>query len=581
MVELARSHPDKYREAAHKIGTLGREASYYQGNTVSMDDMKQVIDMKRVYALMDAELADVNSSGEDTATKRKLREGIYVKYADSVERDTMKAGLKAGNSWAKFVASGARGKGGHLKAIVSTPGVFQDASGNIVPLFVRNSYAQGVRPAELLAGTYGGRSAVVSTKVATAKGGDFGKILVQAAAGTTITQGDCGIDNGIDLPGDDSSLRGRVLAKPIAGFDAGTVIDKFVAGKLKKIKEPVIVRSALTCGAEHGICAKCAGLEASGKFPPIGSSIGITSAQSISEPITQMALNVKHGGGQASGKKSYSGFEYINQFVQVPEAFTNAAAITTADGIITEVRKAPQGGSYIKVDDKEYYIPTGIDPTVKTGDSVEQGDTLSTGLENPAEIVKYKGLGRGRRYYVDRLERILADSNVRANKRALEVVARSTVNHVRVRDPKKGSDLLPDDLVSMEAYTRGNAKPQDTTTVDTASSLHKFIQTPVLHYTPGTRVTKQVQKRLTRAGVSTIDVSEEAPEFEAEMQRLRTASHNNKDWLASLQTSYLKQQLTEAAEGGYDTNVESNRHFAPKLAVGVGFGEGTERKGEF
>ena len=65
------------------------------------------------------------------------------------------------------------------------------------------------------------------------------------------------------------------------------------------------------------------------------------------------------------------------------------------------------------------------------------------------------------------------------------------------------------------------------------------------------------------------------------MVRLRTASHTNPDWMASLATSSIAKQLNESATRGDDTNIISNPDFRPRLAVGENFGKNVESSGEF
>ena len=64
--------------------------------------------------------------------------------------------------------------------------------------------------------------------------------------------------------------------------------------------ESIEVRSALTCEAKHGICAKCYGRNLStGKMVQIGEAVGVVAAQSIGEPGTQLTLRTFHMGGTA------------------------------------------------------------------------------------------------------------------------------------------------------------------------------------------------------------------------------------------------------------------------------------------
>ncbi|MBT8205179.1 MAG: DNA-directed RNA polymerase subunit beta', partial [Eudoraea sp.] len=73
---------------------------------------------------------------------------------------------------------------------------------------------------------------------------------------------------------------------------------------VKKIEaspiESVEVRSALTCEASKGICAKCYGRNlATNKMVQRGEAVGVVAAQSIGEPGTQLTLRTFHVGGIA------------------------------------------------------------------------------------------------------------------------------------------------------------------------------------------------------------------------------------------------------------------------------------------
>lgn len=581
MTRLAREHPDKYREVSKKLGDLGRRNAYLKGFTIGPNDTQPVIDTSTYFARMDAEMDDLRSKNLPSDKFDEERNKIMQRYSDVIEKDTMQAALQSSNSFARSVASGARGNPAHVKAILSTPGVYADAQGNIIPLFVRNSFASGVRPAETLAGTYGGRAAVISTKVATAKGGDYSKILNQSTSHYNVTTKDCGVRNGIDFDPGDTSLRGRVLARDVAGLKAGDVIDKHALALLRKQDKTVIARSPLTCRAEHGLCSRCAGLQADGNFPRVGESLGITAGQSVGEPIVQSGLNAKHNAGAAKGKKEFSGFDVVSQFAQIPDEFKDKATVAEKDGTITAIREAPQGGHYVAVDNVEHFVLPGFDLMVKPGDSVEAGDQLADGLVNPSDIVRLRGLGEGRRYYADRLEKILRDSGQPPDRRNVELIARATVDHVRVDDPDEGSDFLPDDLVREADFLKSYRPPSDTA----ATPLHKatglYLQQPVLHYTVGTRITPKVAERMKKAGADEVLASPTVPSFSPDMQRLRTASHSDRDWMSSLSTSYLGKQMVQSAERGDETDIESNYHYAPRLAAGVGFGDKIEQTGKF
>jgi hypothetical protein len=90
-----------------------------------------------------------------------------------------------------------------------------------------------------------------------------------------------------------------------------------------------------------------------------------------------------------------------------------------------------------------------------------------------------------------------------------------------------------------------------------------------------------VAEKISAVGGKELWASDDKPTFTPVMSRLRTASHIQKDWLASQHTSYLKKQLTDAATEGQTTNIESNTHFGPRLAVGENFAKNIETTGTF
>lgn len=582
MVEVAKQHPDQYARIVKDIGDIGREASYTQGETLTLADMRPVVDTGALFKDMDREVAEARKTAIDDDDFRGKRDNIWTSYSDRLEKLTSTAALEKRNNLAYSVVSGARGKPAQLKAMLSTPGLYQDSNGGLIPMFIRNSFGQGLRPAEYLASTYGARTSVLSTKRATAKGGYFAKVMAQAATPLVVTEKDCGVDNGIDLGADDASLRNRVLARETAGFPAGTIVDKQVLNGIRK-KNPdyVMVRSALTCAAKSGICAKCLGAQADGKLPSIGDSAGITAAQAIGEPITQMALNAKHTAGQAKGQREFSGFDVINRFAQSPEVFEDRAVVAEHDGKVERIEEAPQGGSYVIVSGEKHYVAPGYPITAKPGDTVEAGDQLADGLVDPSDVVRLRGIGEARRYYATRFKKILDDSGMKADLRNTEIMARAALDHVSIDDTEGPAGYLPGDVASYNKVVSDYEPPEDTQNGVPDDQVGKYLQLPALHYSVGTRITPRVAKHLTSRGFGKVFASATPPSFTPEMVRLQSAAHNNPDWLASQHTSYLAKQLSEKATRGQDTNVQSNTHYVPRLAIGEDFGKKVRETGKF
>lgn len=581
LADVAEKYPDRYAEIAKAIGDVGRKASYLQGETLTLDDFKPVVDRDTILAQMDQEVEQARAESKTDEEFKERRAAIWGRYSDDLEKITMSAALKGGNNLGYSVASGARGKAPQLKAMITTPGLYADYKENIIPMFVRRSFSEGLRPAEFLAGTFGARTSVLSTKRATADGGDLSKLWTQIGSNVSVTEKDCGTSNGIDLDPSDPSLRGRVLAADTAGIPAGTPIDRLVLKKLQNVKGKILVRSPLTCHAGAGMCAKCFGLKMDGKMPRVGESIGIAAANALGEPVTQNALNAKHTAGQAKGKRTFSGFDVLDAFVQTPETFPYKADVAQADGRVTAIEDAPQGGKYVHVGEEKHYVQPGYEVFVKVGDQVEAGDQLADGIVDAYDIVKTRGLGEGRRYYAERLKQVLDDSGLAANLRNTEVLARGAIDHVVVDDADGIGDYLPDDIASYNRLTSSYTPPETTRATKPLEAVGQYLQAPALHYSVGTRLTPKMVKRLQDAGLSAVQVDKNPPKFRPEMQRLRTASHSNQDWLAQLSTSYIKDNLADSAVRGRDTDIAANTHWAPRLAVGQSFGQNIETTGKF
>ncbi len=584
LAEIAEKAPDRFGEVSQKIGDIGRHATYEEGSTIRLSDFRPNIDVKAAYAEMDAKIDDLKKLKLEPEEFKRQRLNVWQETSAKLEKDLMTAGIADGNNIAIAAGSGARGKPSHARALLAGPGLFADAGGNIIPLYGRQSYGEGVSPATFLAGSFGTRSGIISTKTSTAKGGDWAKLAVQASADQVVTMKDCGTANGIDLDADDKSLRYRVLAADKHGLTAGTPLDRQAYARLHdKLKpgEKVIVRSALTCQAPRGLCARCVGLQAGGQFPKIGASVGVTAANALGQPITQLALDLKRTAGMAGQKRDYAGFKYISQLTSVPEDYPERATLASVDGMVEEVREAPQGGHFIKINGKDHFVLPGFEVNAKVGDTVEAGQQLSDGLIDPSQVVSLQGLGEGRRVFADRLKQMLDDSGMEADPSNVEILTRGLLRHIRVDDPDEHSDSLPDDLVDYQKFNKGYTPPEDTEAKHPTAAGNQYLQHPALHYTLGTRITPRVSNRLQSAGIDKVYVSNSKPWFTPEMPRMRTASHVQDDWLASMHTSYLTQQLGAAAVRGDDSSTTSNIHFAPRLMVGEGFGEKAEETGEF
>ena len=582
LAEVARRYPDQYPAIAKHILDVGRNAAYLQGETIGLDDLRPVVDKPTMLAQMDAEVAASDKATPNPKERKQKRTIIWSKYGDMMDKATMDNSKN--NALGRSVRSGARGNSVQLRSMLTAPALYTDYKGDVVPMFIRHSFAEGMRPAEYLASSFGTRSSVVSTKKSTALGGDISKQLTSSAANIIVTEDDCGTGNGLAFNVDDPEIHNRVLARAEGKVPAGTVVDKHVLKELRKAGvKKVIARSPMTCTAKAGICSQCLGKLPEGHFAPKGYAAGITAGQAIGEPVTQSALSAKHTGGSFKGtKKEFSGFGTVSQLMQSPETFPNKAALSEASGRVSNIEEAPQGGKYIHIGEHKHYVLPGFEPLVKMGDTVEAGDPLSEGVGDVADVVRLRGLGEGRKYYVDRLRQAMAESGYGTpTKMNLEILSRAALDHVQIDDPDGIGNHLPDDTVSYSTLSNTYTPPASAKLLKPDGAVGQVLHAPALHLTIGTRLTPSMAKQLNEAGVNQVVASDEEPKFHPEMVRLRAAAHNNPDWFARLHSSYLTTGLEDAVTRAHDTNVEHNTHFAPRLAIGKDFGKNIDKTGEF
>lgn len=579
--QIAREAPETYADVTKRLMDIGNSAAYDTGTTIRLSDLRPSFDKRPILQALDIAEAQIrNDKNLTDAQKSEMVEKLYDKANSRIMEETYNSELERKNQLALQVASKARGNKTQLAAFISTPGTYSDPSGKMVPMFIRHSFAEGLSPAEYWAGSFGARTGVVSTKTATAKGGAFGKLLSASAIAQVITEEDCETDGGLPVKVDDDDNIGAVLARPAGGYKAGTVITKNVLSDLRKDKrhDEIVVRSPVTCGSKDGVCSKCAGIRETGGFPPIGYNLGTNAASAFAERITQSGLNVKHQGKILKGKGHYQGFNMFTSLAKVPKVFPDRATISSVDGTVSKIEKAPQGGTYIFVTDKRgeekrHYIAPGYDLEVKVGDELEAGDQMSDGVIDPSELVKYKGIGEARRYWANRFTQAIRDSGMAANRRNAEVLARTVMNTVRLNNEDEAGEGLPGDVVTYTRWSNG-FKPRSGSAMvaPTVASIGKYLEQPVLHYTIGTRITPSVIKTMKKFKVDRMMVNDTQPDVTPFMERIEDSNAEKPDWMARLGTTYLKSRLQEDVARGAKSHLHSTEPY-PGIAKGIEFGD--------
>src|SRR5690606_36519500 len=115
----------------------------------------------------------------------------------------------------------------------------------------------------------------------------------------------------------------RYLAEGVKGkkgpvvVNKGTLITLEVAEEIEKSgTKEIKLRSPLHCNTRRGICSKCYGIDLMTREPvEIGRAAGVSAAQSIGEPGTQLTMRTFHTGGIA-GKDITQGLPRIEEIFE-------------------------------------------------------------------------------------------------------------------------------------------------------------------------------------------------------------------------------------------------------------------------
>lgn len=584
--EVAEKHPDQYRDVAKRLSDVGRSAAFTTGGySFGLGSLRQSLAARKMRFELDRQLREVYASDEPDDVKEQKILATVGAYQKKLSNDVMQESLQDHNPLARQALSGSRGNHLNLNSLRGADLLYTDHRGRALPIPVLRSYAMGLKPYEYFAGAFGARKGVIDLKAATQDAGFFAKQLVQATHRLLVSNNDDenpydeSNPRGFPVDTDDPDSEGAMLAHPVGGYARNTVLTPKILKELKANGiDQILTRSPTVGGpSDGGVYARDVGVRERGGLAPIGDYVGIAGSQALAEPVTQAQISSKHSGGVAGASAgAISGFKYINQLVQVPKVFQGGAAHAQLDGRVTDIRKAPQGGHYVKVGGEDHYVPAGANISVQRGDEVEAGDVLSDGTPNPSEIVRHKGIGEGRRYFVNAFRKALTDSNTYGNRRNIELLARGLINHVRLTD--EVGDWVPDDVVPYQ-FLESQWKPRaGHVVVPPTQARGYYLEKPVLHYTVGTRIQNSMLPTLQKHGVTSLYAHRDPPPFEPEMVRGMANAANDPDWMTRMLGSYQKDSLLTAAHRGAVSD-EAGTSFVPSLARGENFGRTGLTKG--
>lgn len=561
---LARRDPAEAARAMDQIRQLGHEIATTEGASITLDDITPR------YKARNAALRPTLKRLQTISDPEKRMPLIL-----EAQKKLAKATENFGGTQAMIVQSGTRGAPVQLMRSFMSPVAARDPKGQSYPWLIHHSYSEGLRPSEYWTASQESRNNLLAANLAITEPGDFSKILVNNMGDQLVLSEECGTKNGIEMKTDDPNIVDRYLATPTAGFKPGTQVTPQVFSQIRKKAKTAIVRSPMTCEHNDGICQKCYGTNETGKLHQLGTNVGIRSAQAITEPLTQFTLSARHGVRQAGADTAkVQGLKGLRQFLEIPKTFTNKAVLAEEAGKVSKISKAPQGGHNIAVGQNTYYTPPDQAPMVRVGQQVAPGDVLTDGIPRPDEVVKYKGLGTGRKYIVDQLHDAYKNQGVDLDKRHFEILARTHLNHVQVdEDPE--DRFYPGEIVNYSTMLKQLS--DDAVDQPLRRAEGQVLAKGYLHHTAGTTVTPELTKELSAKGIKAVRVARRPPKVSFIMQPITSNPLLNPNWLARMGHRKLKSTVLEAASFAEKADIHGT-HPVPGFVYGTEFGKGPGRR---
>lgn len=288
---LAELGPDEYRQAAKRLMDLAaRSTTASGGYSFGPEHMRAGPELQKI---RDAYRQKVRAVLSDPSLSPRDRNDRLVQaaleHAGPLEQTGYKEALAAKNPLALQVHSGAKGKQENLRSLLAGDPLYTDQEFQPIPYPVLHSFAEGVRPHEYFAGTFGARQGLVLLKLGTAAAGYSSKRLLHAAHRLVVT-GDDGPEpydhknpRGLPARALDPDNEGALLAHPAAGYPRDTVLTPEIMQELhRKGAENILVRSPLVGGpGDGGVYGKDVGVREKGVIAPRGDYVGIAASQAL------------------------------------------------------------------------------------------------------------------------------------------------------------------------------------------------------------------------------------------------------------------------------------------------------------
>ena len=393
---------------------------------------------------------------------------IWHKTSDDVA-DALMESLEPQNNLNIMATSGARGSKNQIRQVGGMRGLMANATGKTVEIPIKANFREGLSILEYFISSNGARKGLADTALRTADSGYLTRRLVDVSHNVIVREFDCGTDEGVevsafrdgkeDIEPLNQRIAGRTALVDIVHPQTGEVIveqgeeisDDQAMEVMKSGIESVAIRSVMTCHSRTGICAKCYGRNlATGEEVNIGESVGITAAQSIGEPGTQLTMRTFHTGGVAGADITH-GLPRVEELFEARKP-KGLAEICEADGTVIDIQPRTDNKTEVTVrgdngEDRVYVVPYGARLAVKKNDYVLAGGNITSGPLNPHDILRLNGVEGVYQYLLKEVQRVYKSQGVDINDKHVEVIVSQMLSKFKIEEAGD-TDLLPGGLYS-------------------------------------------------------------------------------------------------------------------------------------
>lgn len=463
------------------IKSMGYKYSTKAAVTISVSDMEIPEEKEAIIAAAEAEVDKYEKAfrmGLMSAQERyEAIIKIWSKATDDVA-DALMSSLGTLNNLFIMANSGARGSKNQIKQVGGMRGLMANATGKTVEIPIKSNFREGLSILEYFISSNGARKGLADTALRTADSGYLTRRLVDVSHNVIVREYDCGTDEGVEVRAFTDGkeviepLKQRIVGRTafidIVDPQTGEVIveqnDEIMEDAAGKIEacgiESVAIRAVMTCHARTGVCAKCYGRNlATGEEVNIGEAVGITAAQSIGEPGTQLTMRTFHTGGVAGGDIT-QGLPRVEELFEARKP-KGLAEICEADGEVISIEARKDNKTEVRVrgeeEDHVYVIPYGARLNVKEGDKVFAGGQITRGPLNPHDILRLNGVEGVYQYLLKEVQRVYKQQGVDINDKHVEVIVSQMLSKYKIEDAGD-TDLLPGALYGKFEVEEANEK---------------------------------------------------------------------------------------------------------------------------